>query len=665
MNFDLYDKSTYKKRQVHLDFHTSDKIRGIGKRFSKKQFQEALKVGHVESVTLFAKCHNGYCYYPTEVGVIHPELDFDLLGAQLDACHEIGVRAPIYITGGWSQYDSDNHPEWNARNSDGTLSTMGAYDVNATPDTPKPMCCWINLCLNDSAYCRHIYELTEEVCKRYPRVDGLFYDIICISQACYCDECLAGMKEMGLDPSSPDDAHEYYVKKHVDFMKKCGDILKKYHPNATIFFNSGGANMNMPEYPPYESHYEMEDLPTAWGGYNKMPPRARFFKKYGKFYLGMTGKFHLTWGEFGGYKSRDALLYEICSMAQYGAGCSIGDHLYPDGEMDMQTYENIGYAYGYHEKIEEYCYGGELVTNLGIFMGKNNPALQGVVDILLEAQFDFDFVNDGDFNRFDTVIVPAGVIANDEEVEKINEFTKRGGRLLLIGDALIKDGRHQVNTGITSIEKSPYDSDFIMSRIAGAVELPTSPFLSYMPAPICKADGAEVHAELYPPLFNRTYGAFTGHRNTPYGKDCEKHPALTRLSNTVFMAHDVGTLYATWGMLNYRDYLISALKDLLGYEPITRVTLGSSGRVTTQHQSDKRRYSINLTYAAPKKRGMAEIIDEITPIYDIKISMRMPKAAKKVLVPLKGEELEFKYENGEISFTLPKLWCHESIVIEY
>ena len=68
----------------------------------------------------------------------------------------------------------------------------------------------------------------------------------------------------------------------------------------------------------------------------------------------MTGKFHYTWGEFGGYKSKDALKYEICTMAQYGAGCSIGDHLYPDGEMDITTYENIGYAYEYHEKIEEF-----------------------------------------------------------------------------------------------------------------------------------------------------------------------------------------------------------------------------------------------------------------------------------------------------------------------
>ena len=38
-------------RQVHLDFHTSECIDGIGKDFDKKQFQEALKAGHVDSIT--------------------------------------------------------------------------------------------------------------------------------------------------------------------------------------------------------------------------------------------------------------------------------------------------------------------------------------------------------------------------------------------------------------------------------------------------------------------------------------------------------------------------------------------------------------------------------------------------------------------------------------
>lgn len=664
MKFDLNDKNTYPRRQVHLDFHTSPDIEGIGGRFSKEQFQAALKRGKVNSITLFAKCHNGYCYYPTKIGTMHPHLDFDLLGAELDACHEIGVRAPIYITGGWSHLDSTTHPEWNRRNADGTVSTIGGYDLTATPDTPKPMCCWVHLCLNDGGYCRHIYELTEEICKRYERVDGLFYDIIFIGSACYCDECVKGMREMGLDPSSETDAHAYYVKKHIDFMKKCDAILKKYHPDATIFFNSGGANMNMPEYPPYESHYEMEDLPTAWGGYNKMPPRARFFKKYGKFYLGMTGKFHYTWGEFGGYKSKDALKYEICSMAQYGAGCSIGDHLYPDGEMDIATYENIGYAYDYHERIEEYCYGGELVTNLGIYMDKNDPSLQGVVDILLENQFDFDFVSGGNFDKFDTVIVPSGVLLRDEDKSPLLAFIKRGGRLLLIGSAFVKDGKHQIATGVNKISESKNDTDFIKADIDGA-NLPASPFLAYAPAPKVTVGDAEVISQLYPPLFNRTYGRFCGHRNTPYDKDGAPLPAMTKYGNTVFMAHDIGALYAEWGMLCYKDYMMAALVNILGYKPVLKTSFGSAGRVTMLRQAEKSRYSINLTYATPMTRGAAQIIDEILPVHDIKIEVEIPEKAKSVKIPLQNEALEFSSSDGKVSFTLPRLHCHETIIIEY
>lgn len=664
MKFDLNDKNTYPRRQVHLDFHTSPDIEGIGGRFSKEQFQAALKRGKVNSITLFAKCHNGYCYYPTKIGTMHPHLDFDLLGAELDACHEIGVRAPIYITGGWSHLDSTAHPEWNRRNADGTVSTVGGYDLTATPDTPKPMCCWVHLCLNDGGYCRHIYELTEEICKRYERVDGLFYDIIFVGSACYCDECVKGMRETGLDPSSETDAHAYYVKKHIDFMKKCDAILKKYHPNATIFFNSGGANMNMPEYPPYETHYEMEDLPTAWGGYNKMPPRARFFKKYGKFYLGMTGKFHYTWGEFGGYKSKDALKYEICSMAQYGAGCSIGDHLYPDGEMDAVTYENIGYAYDYHEKIEEYCYGGDLVTNLGVYMDKNNPSLQGVVDILLENQLDFDFVSGGNFDKFDTVIVPSGVTLREEDREALLAFTKGGGRLLLIGSAFVKDGKHQIATGVNEISESKNDTDFIKADIDGA-NLPASPFLAYTPAPTVTVGDAEVISQLYPPLFNRTYGRFCGHRNTPYDKAGKGFPAMTKYGNTVYMAHDIGALYAEWGMLCYKDYMMAALVNILGYKPVLKTSFGSAGRVTMLRQAEKSRYSINLTYATPMTRGAAQIIDEILPVHDIKIEVEIPEKVKSVKIPLQNETLEFSSSDGKVSFTLPRLHCHETVIIEY
>ena len=67
-------------RQVHLDFHTSGDIAGVGDDFDAREFVEILRDARVNSVTCFAKCHHGYSDYPTKVGVVHPHLHRDLLG---------------------------------------------------------------------------------------------------------------------------------------------------------------------------------------------------------------------------------------------------------------------------------------------------------------------------------------------------------------------------------------------------------------------------------------------------------------------------------------------------------------------------------------------------------------------------------------------------------
>ena len=97
-------------RQIHLDFHTSPVIPGIGRAFDKKLWQERLQMAHVDSITCFSCCHHGYSYHPTEVGAMHPHLDFDLLRAQIDACHEINVRVPIYITAGVNNRVAEEQP---------------------------------------------------------------------------------------------------------------------------------------------------------------------------------------------------------------------------------------------------------------------------------------------------------------------------------------------------------------------------------------------------------------------------------------------------------------------------------------------------------------------------------------------------------------------------
>ena len=70
-------------RQVHLDFHTSPLIPGIGEKFDNKQWQDTLKEAAVDSITCFSCCHHGYSYHPTKVGKMHPHLKFNLLRCHL------------------------------------------------------------------------------------------------------------------------------------------------------------------------------------------------------------------------------------------------------------------------------------------------------------------------------------------------------------------------------------------------------------------------------------------------------------------------------------------------------------------------------------------------------------------------------------------------------
>lgn len=648
----------YPKRCVHLDFHTSPHVK-VGENFSKENFQNALKEGNLESITVFAKCHHGYCYYPTEVGTMHPGLDFDLLGAQLDAAHEIGVNAPIYITAGWSHKDAIDHPEWCAK-IDGEISTI-RYDFNEPDDAIKSNVSWINMCLSDGAYCQHIYELTEEICKRYKQVDGLFYDIVFIGGKCTCEHCVEGMKKLGLDPENEDDQKQYFEDRHGDFMDKCNTILHKYHPNATVFYNSGGADPARPWRLKYETHYEMEDLPTAWGGYDKMPLRAKFFSKLGKDFIGMTGKFHLDWGEFGGYKTKEALKYEIASMTLYGAGTSIGDHAHPDGFMEPATYKNIGYAYDYLEKITPYVYGGVSTAKVGVYTSADVDEKQGLSNILLENQIDYDLVFDDKFEDFETVIIPSGVVLTENAEIALKKYLENGGKLLFMGDSLIKDNEFIIDCGAKFLGKSEFDCDYIMLNEAQE-NIADAAILCNVTSQNVKATDGTSYAKILNPYFSRTYGHFYGHKNTPQNKDGEKYDAIIKKGNIVYVASPLCSNYAKIGALMHKRIFMYAL-NLLKPELAFEINLGAQGRITMSEKENS--YVLNMTYASPVKRGCAEIIDDIMPIYNIPVKVNTKEKIKRIYSPVENVDYAFKQNDDFVEFTIDKIHCHNVVVIEY
>ena len=102
----------FSSRHIHLDFHTSEYIKNIAVNFDAKEFVRTLKAAHVDGITLTAKCHHGWCYYPSKASKMHPHLGFDLFGEQVRACKEAGIKVIGYLTGAWSVQDFVEHPEW-------------------------------------------------------------------------------------------------------------------------------------------------------------------------------------------------------------------------------------------------------------------------------------------------------------------------------------------------------------------------------------------------------------------------------------------------------------------------------------------------------------------------------------------------------------------------
>ncbi len=109
-------------RQIHLDFHTSEAIAGIGANFDPDEFGDTLLEARVNSITCFARCHHGWIYYDSKAHPqnIHPHLQRNLLKEQIEACHARSIRAPIYTTIQWDHLSATQHPDWLALQEDGS-----------------------------------------------------------------------------------------------------------------------------------------------------------------------------------------------------------------------------------------------------------------------------------------------------------------------------------------------------------------------------------------------------------------------------------------------------------------------------------------------------------------------------------------------------------------
>jgi len=656
-------------RQVHLDFHTSEAIAGVGSRFDKAQFQSALKLGHVDSITIFSKCHHGWAYHPSEANEQHPGLSFDLLGAMIEAAHEIGVKTPVYVSAGLDEKLARRHPEWLIRNRDERTSF-------SAPTFLEPG--YHEFCMN-TPYLDVLLNHIREVVERYD-ADGIFLDIVGVRK-CYCQRCVADLRNRGEDPRDEDAIVRQGEKVYANYTRRVNELIHGLKPGMPIFHNGGHIRRGRRDLARMNTHLELESLPTGGWGYDHFPLSARYAQQLGMDFLGMTGKFHTTWGEFGGYKHPNALRYEAALSLANGARCSIGDQLHPDGLMDEATYALIGAAYSEVERKEAWCVGATNVADVAILsleaigsaLGKDGQASltgesdAGAARILLEGKILFDVIDQEDeFGRYKALILPDNALLSDELERKLKLYLAGGGKVLATGRAGLRPdgGGFGIDLGVRWVGENEYRPDYFRPDFE-LKSLRNASFVFYGEGQKVELDGGVSLGARENPYFNRDVFTFCSHQHTPASRQ-DGGPGMVESENGIYIAWSLFDDYATKGSLALKETALHGLDRLLGDAKTLRTNLPAQGVATLQRQANERRYVNHLLYASPVKRGNGiEVIEDLLPVRDVEVSLKLDETVKRVYLAPGGEALPYEQKDGVVRYVVPELVCHQMVVLDY
>jgi hypothetical protein len=503
------------------------------------------------------------------------------------------------------------------------------------------------------------------------------------------------MAAQGVDVNDEEAVFRYSVLKWKHMMSECNRLLFSYHPDASVYYN-GTTKLNTPnrnvEFRMYEhnTQHDLEDLPTTWGGYDKLPLRARLFANTGAPMVAMSGKFHTSWGEFGGYKHPDALRYEAAAMIAFGVACNFGDQLHPLGEMELDTYRAIGQAFEYVEQIEAYGIGPNAgaasdggmqpASNLGLWRTGSEADDEGTARMLLETQTDFCVVDpEAGLAQYDVIVLTGNAGLSHAHAETLNRYVQAGGRLLVLGESALDADKtgFLLDVGATYLGPGQYDVDYTVPGAALGQGWVASPFLNDEAAlRVQPHAGTEVLAAIHEPYFSRTYARYCSHRNTPYRPEAAEHPAAVRKGNVILLTHRLGKLYFDLGARLHRDLFIRAL-GLLHTAPMVRTELPSAGRVSLLHQvepgghSASARYVAHLLYAPPLQRGGCLVIEDMPPLYEVPLTLRVPEQITRAYLVPSGQELAVERgghgtsEGDVVRVTVPEVRCHQAVVFEH
>jgi hypothetical protein len=672
-------------REIHLDFHNAPDLTGIGSAFRPEEFADTARRANVTSMNVFAKCHHGFSYYPTGIGTMHPGLAFDLLGQQIDALHAVGIKAPVYISVLWDDLAGEVHPEW-------VITTEAGRTLMRRPlsaDSPNTGGIgWTTLDIS-GGYGNHLRAIVQELLSRYD-VDGFWFDIVW-AQPNFSAWGQRRMREAGVDLADSRMVGAYSAARLQEFLASMSALIRQANPSATIFYN-GQVTPQLAEVADFMTQVEVESLPTSgnqWG-YPHFPMVARFARTLSTPLIGMTGRFHKSWADFGGLKTTDQLLYECGTILSAGAGVSVGDQLDPSGRLDPAVYRTIGAAFDHIADREPWLVGSTPMAEVGVLgatvphMRVERPTLthdhevEGIAQMLLELGVQFDIIDPDrpDYGGYRALMVPESLAATPEVVDRIQAARSAGVKLILTGTALLDEATQEFRLpGLPMRYVGPAPTVPSFLRL-GPGDTPGEmaddyDYVFYDQAHIVEPrDGSRHAGELKSARYNRTWEHYTSHAHAPVGAALDA-PVWVSDADVLYFAAPVFTAYLASDYWVYRELFAAALDELLP-DRLVRV-IGPGWVEVTRHSQkagegrDRPRDILHLTTYQSRRvnHGAVPHVDQSARVSGVELIVSAPASPfTRAWIAPTGEEIPHAERDGAIRLSLPPLGRHTLVVLE-
>lgn len=634
------------KRAIHLDFHTMPGIYNFGENWDAKAFASMLKEARVEYVNAFAKCNLGFAYYPTQIGVPYPNMQGDMFGDLLRECHKRNIGVSAYINVGMDHEQARLHRDWCILNKDGQ-----AIYGDRTANFFRDMC-------YKGGYRDYILGITREVMENYD-ADGLFCDCMGL-QVCYGNECLEEIKRNGLDPLEDRNVINHSKEVLIDISRE----IKRIVGNERYLYLNGIPYWAVKD---LDTHIEIECLPSGWS-YDFFGPQVAYARNIQKTVVYMTGRFQISWGDFGGFKGKASLENDIWDALSNGVDVSIGDHMHPAENLEPEIYKVVGEIYDDVEKLEPWTEGANYIADIGILTGSDGyleDIYKGAARMLGELKYSFDIVNEWmDLSRYKVLILPDEMTVTPALKQKLEEHLREGKGILSSGEGGLDTGK---NGFVLEQWKLRYEgtdtsnSSYFRMKKGIDGKAADMKWAMYCHGILMKAaEGAEVIAGYIKPYFNRHWDGFHGYFYTPPEKETEYAAAVTA-EHVCHICFKIFKAYYTSAMHSHKALVRYCLEKLLP-EPLVKCKgVPSTARVTLTGKNHTLLLHVKTTY--PEVRGCMDIIEE-HPVMPAGAVVGIRGQFSRVYTAPDMKQLKFEAAGNYTNVVLPQVNGYIMVVLE-